>query len=126
MALGVFRMNPRHNPSDVQILEEKTFRLPPGTWSGMGPIDPGNTVRETIVMIGPHKYSIQEEHWTEEWGPKNGETAATVIWPSSAPVGYGGRRHWQNLVTKKGTGKEVRDAVIEELKTAPGRLHAVY
>jgi hypothetical protein len=83
-------------------------------------------MRETIVQIGPHRYSISEEYWSDNFGPSNGQTSATVIWPESAPERYAGQRHWQSLVARKGTGPQVRDAIIEELKTAPGRLHVVY
>jgi len=127
MSLRLLRTNPRRrNPSGAEIVSEKTFGRGGGSWSGMGPADRGTRVRETIVKFGPHQYSIEEENWSENFGPKNGQTSATVIWPASAPDGYAGRRHWQNLVVKTGTGQEVRDAVMEELKTAAGRLHVAY
>ena len=126
MSLGLFRMNPRNNPDDVKVVSQKTRRVGGGQWSGLGPADMGTYVRETIVNIGPHQYSVSEENWSENYGPNTGRTYATVIWPSSAPEQYAGQRHWQSLVEKRGTGEEVRDAVIEELKTAPGRLHVIY
>ena len=126
MSLPLFRMNPWINPNGVEVVSEKKFMLGGGQWSGMGPADQGTHVRETIVKIGPHQYSITEEHWSANYGPNAGRTKATVIWPHSAPGEYAGRRHYQSLVEKKGTGSEVRDAVIEELKTAPGRLHKIY
>ena len=126
MSLGLFRMNPNKRLNGAEVVSQKTHNVGGGYWSGMGPADKGTYVRETIVNIGPHQYSIKEEHWSENYGPNAGRTLATVIWPSSAPAEYAGRQHWQTLVEKQGTGEEVRAAVIEELKTAPGRLHKIY